>query len=117
MKTGIILSLFTIVAFATAASAQVNSSPGLVRVFDGYSGWSLAPAGSSFRVPVIDLPAGKPIRIDVSAARGDDEFFYVLIGTRAQVSAPEIPCGDKLTSSPRASRSGHGSDRSVSGSG
>lgn len=117
MKTAIILSMFTMMAFATALTAQTKPAPAHVKVFDGRSGRALALAGLSSGVPIIDLPAGKPMRLDFSPARGDERYAYVFVGSQAHVSAPEIPCGGTLTSSERSSRGSRGIDRTIGGSG
>jgi hypothetical protein len=114
MKTAIIYSLFTIIALTTAASAQVGGARGHVKVLDGNYRIPLALAGAPSGAPSIDLPAGNPIRLEFGTDRSDERFVYVLMGTRAQVSAPEIPCGGGLTS---AVRRGHGRDRLVGSSG
>jgi hypothetical protein len=109
--------MFTIIAFATAASAQTTPIPGHVKVFDGRSGRALAFVGLSSGVPMIDLPAGKPIRIDFSPARGDERYTYAFIGSQAKLSAPEIPCGGSVTSSERSGRGSSGIDRTIGGAG
>lgn len=112
MKLRIIsTSAFAILLFAGIASAQH------VKAFSGRDGALLSSFFAFSKLPTINALASEPIRIEISARRGDEQTMYVLIGSQAQVRGVIIPCPSTTTSVQRRSGGNAGRDVLVGGAG